>query len=388
MRQFLNIRPLQFAREFLATEAAGGVVMIAFATLAIALANSSFSDSYRQLIAYPLTAHMTVSDFTKDILMAIFFFAVGMELKCEMLEGALAAKGQKILPLIAALGGIALPALLYLLITHGAANLRAGWAIPTATDIAFALCVLRLAGPALPQPAKIFLLAIAIYDDLAAILIVALCYAGGITITPLLISVGIIAIMALLNALHVSRVGIYLLLGIALWFAIHASGIHATIAGVLTGVLIPMRSNHHAPLLGPLLHHLHPYVAFGILPAFAFTSAGVDLRQLSIADMFSALPMGIALALFVGKQLGILGATWACVRLHLAPLPKGVNWRTVYGVAIIAGIGFTMSLFIGKLAFPSGEALEAVKIGVIGGSLLSSLAGLIYLRLRWVRVAV
>lgn len=387
MRRLLSKRPLSFAREFLATEAAGGVVMITVAALAILLANSALSEGYRALISYPLSEHMTLASFTKDVLMAIFFFAVGMELKCEMREGALSAKGQKILPLIAALGGIVMPALFYLFVTSAHPEFRAGWAIPTATDIAFALCVLRLAGSSLPQPARIFLLAIAIYDDLAAILIVALFYAGGIALTPLLLSAGLIGIMLALNARHVSAVGVYLLLGIALWFTVHASGIHATIAGVLTGVLIPMRSNSHAPLLAPLLHRLHPYVAFGILPIFAFTSAGVDLRQLSLSDMFSALPMGIALALFFGKQLGILGATWLCVRLRLAPLPAGVNWRMVYGVAIIAGIGFTMSLFIGKLAFPSGAALEAVKLGVILGSLLSTLGGLIYLRLRWVRAA-
>ncbi len=385
MRRFLHLRPLAFAREFLATEAAGGLVMIAAATLAILFANSSLSPHYLALISYPLGAHMTLAEFTKDVLMALFFFAVGMELKCEMREGALAAKGQKMLPLIAALGGIVLPALLYLLITQNAPELRAGWAIPTATDIAFALCVLRLAGPALPQPAKIFLLAIAIYDDLAAILIVALFYAGGVALQPLLVSAAIVAAMALLNARQVSARSLYLLLGIALWFAVHASGIHPTIAGVITGVMIPMRTRSQAPLLAPLLHRIHPYIAFGILPVFAFTSAGVDMRAITVADAFSALPLGIALALFFGKQIGIFLATFLCVRLRLAPLPAGVNWRMVYGVAIIAGIGFTMSLFIGKLAFTGGEALEEVKLGVITGSLLSSLGGLIYLRLRWVR---
>jgi NhaA family Na+:H+ antiporter len=377
----------EFAKHFLKMEAAGGIVMLAFAALAIVLANSAFSGGYQAIITLPLGEGATLTSFTKDVLMAIFFFAVGMELKCEMREGALSQPGQKLLPLIAAAGGIILPAALYLAITAGHPETRAGWAIPTATDIAFALCVLRLAGPALPQPAKIFLLAIAIYDDLAAILIVALFYSSGISLVALSLVALLVAVMAYLNHREVSRILPYLLLGVALWFAVREAGIHPTVAGVISGVMIPMRARTSAPLLAPLLHHLHPYVAFGILPLFAFTSAGVDMRGLALNDLFAALPMGIVLALFFGKQIGIFGATYACVKLGLAPLPKGVNWRMVYGVSIIAGIGFTMSLFIGKLAFPNGALGDAVKLGVIAGSLLSSLWGLLYLRLRWVKTS-
>lgn len=369
-------------RAFLTTEAAGGMVMIGAAVIALLLANSPLSVSYTNFIDAPLLAGLSVSAFTKDVLMAIFFFAVGMELKCEMREGALSAPGQKLLPLVAALGGIVIPALLYLALTGFDPALRGGWAIPTATDIAFALCVLRLAGPALPTAAKAFLLAIAIYDDLAAIIIVALFYTGGLILTPLLASGAIIALMMFLNHRHVASAALYLALGAALWFALHETGIHPTVAGVVTGILIPLRARDGAPLLAPLLHTLHPYVAFIILPLFAFTAAGVDVRGLTFADATSPLPMAIALSLFIGKQIGIFGATLAAVKIGLAPLPTRVRGREVYGVAIIAGIGFTMSLFIGQLAYAGAHGLEAVKLGVLAGSVASAAWGLIYLRAR------
>ncbi len=372
----------EFARHFFLLEAAGGVVMLAFAALAIALANSPFSQGYQTLIHAPLFGHFHVSSFTKDVLMVIFFFAIGMELKIEMREGALAEKGQKILPLIAALGGIAVPALLYLTITRNQPQLQSGWAIPTATDIAFAMCVLRLIGSAVPTSAKIFLLAIAIYDDLAAIVIIAFFYSSGVALMPLGILAALAALLYGLNRAHVSSLIPYLAIGVALWFTLHAAGIHPTVAGVMTGIAIPMRRRDGTPLLAASLHRLHPFVAFAILPLFAFTSAGVDLRTIPMAQAFSALPVGIALALFFGKQIGILGATWLAVTLRIAALPGGVNWRMVYGVAVLAGIGFTMSLFIGKLAFTDALLLDDVKLGVLAGSLLSTLWGLLYLRLR------
>ncbi|MFZ4540211.1 MAG: Na+/H+ antiporter NhaA [Rickettsiales bacterium] len=369
-------------KNFLELESAGGIVMIAAAAFAILLANSPLSQGYHQLITANLFGHVDVELLVKDVLMVIFFFAIGMELKIEMREGALAAKGQKILPLIAAIGGIVVPAMLYLAITHDQPQLHAGWAIPTATDIAFALCVLRLIGPAVPQPAKIFLLAIAIYDDLAAILIIALFYSSGLAIFPLAAVAALGALLYILNRVHISSLIPYLLTGIALWFALHEAGIHPTVAGVMTGIAIPLRKKSGDPLLNNLLHKIHPSVAFLILPIFAFTSAGVDIRGISIAAAFSALPVGITLALFFGKQLGILAATYACVKGRLASLPNGVNWPLVYGIAILAGIGFTMSLFIGKLAFTGAEMQDELKLGVLAGSLLSSLWGLIYLRTR------
>ncbi len=372
----------EHARHFLLLESAGGIVMLAFAALAIVLANSPLSDSHTALIHAPLVAEFTLSHFTNDVLMVIFFFAVGMELKLEMCEGALSEKGQKILPLIAALGGIAVPALLYLFITRNQPELHAGWAIPTATDIAFAMCVLRLVGGSVPAPAKIFLLAIAIYDDLAAILIIAIFYSSGLALLPLAaIAILGVALYAL-NRANVSHLLPYLAIGVALWFALHAAGIHTTVAGVMVGIAIPLRTRSGDALLSHTLHSIHPAVAFLILPLFAFTSAGVDLRTVPIAQALSALPVGIALALFFGKQVGILGATYAAVKLGLSPLPKGVNWPLVYGISILAGIGFTMSLFIGKLAFSDAILLDEVKIGVLAGSLLSTLWGILYLRAR------
>lgn len=356
--------------------------MILAAAFALILANSPLSTSYHALITAPVIHGMNVGLFIQDVLMVLFFFTVGLELKSEMREGALAAPGQKVLPLIAALGGIALPALLYLAITHGHPELRAGWAIPTATDIAFALCVLRLLGARIPAAAVMFLLAVAIYDDLAAILIIALAYSSGIALLPLLAVAAICALLYLFNRVHVCHYLPYLALGIVLWFAIHHAGIHPTIAGVITAIAIPMRGHKGAPMLAPLLHRLHPWVAFGVLPLFAFTAAGVDLRGIALSDAIAPLPLGIALALFIGKQLGIFAATFAAVRLRLAPLPTGMSWGQLYGIAILAGIGFTMSLFIGVLAFPSPESLDSVKLGVLGGSLISAGFGIIFLRSR------
>lgn len=370
----------EFAKHFLLLEAAGGIVMIATALLALILVNSPVSTQYHLLLGEPIVGHMNLSLFVKDVLMVIFFFAVGMELKCEMREGALSQKGQKILPLVAAVGGIVIPAALYLLITRFHPELRAGWAIPTATDIAFALCVLKLIGPSIPQPAKIFLLAIAIYDDLAAILIIALFYSTGLALIPLAAVAALTGVLYVLNRTHITHLAPYLLVGIAMWFALHEAGIHPTIAGVFTALAIPMRTRKGKPLLAKYLHRLHPYVAFGVLPLFAFTAAGVDVRDITPAQLFSPLPVAITFALFFGKQIGIFWATFACVKLGLAPLPKHVTWRLVYGVSILAGIGFTMSLFIGELAFSAPGINEEVKLGVLTGSLLSSFAGFLYLR--------
>jgi NhaA family Na+:H+ antiporter len=372
----------EHARRFLLLESAGGIVMIATALVAILLANSTWSEGYKAIIEAPVFAEFYVSNFTKDVLMVFFFFAIGMELKLEMREGALSAKGQKILPLIAAAGGIALPALLYLTITRNHPELQSGWAIPTATDIAFAMCVVRLLGNKVPPAAKIFLLAIAIYDDLAAILIIAFFYSSGLALLPLLAVVGLGAALYALNRAHICHLLPYLAIGIALWFALHAAGIHTTVAGVMVGIAIPMRHRDGTAFLSHVLHLFHPYVAFAILPIFAFTSAGVDLRNIPLDQAFSALPMGIALALFFGKQIGIFGATFAAVKLGIAPLPKQVNWGLVYGVSILAGIGFTMSLFIGKLAFTDPLLSDEVKLGVLAGSLLSTVWGIVYLRLR------
>lgn len=381
MRRKLRMTPLSLVREFLALEAAGGLVMLIAAGLALFVANSSWNEHYEQLRGFALTPHMSLELFVNDVLMTIFFFAVGMELKCEMKEGALSQKGQSTLPLMAALGGVILPALIYLILTRHEPSLQQGWAIPTATDIAFALCALRLIGPQVPQAAKIFLLAIAMYDDLMAILIIGIFYAHAPSVLALGISAGIIAILALLNRFHLSHRLPYLLFGAVLWQSLHGAGIHPTLAGVLTAFAIPMRNKFTRPLLAPFLHHLHPWVAFLILPAFAFINAGVDLRGLSLDQALSPLPVAIALALVIGKQLGIFGAVYLAIRTRRAALPEGVNWPTTYGIAVMAGIGFTMSLFIGNLAFHGASGMDNVKLGVLAGSLISAVWGMIWLRL-------
>lgn len=375
--------------QFLANEAAGGMVMIACAALAMILANSALAGYYHAFVNMPLSLsfgdvalHMPFSIFVKDVLMAIFFLLVGMELKREMLEGFLSQKGQKVLPLIAALGGVVTPALIYLAINQGIPEHSAGWAIPTATDIAFAVCVLSLLGKRVPPAAKIFLLAIAIYDDLAAIIIIAVFYSSGVAMVPLAIAAGITALMYLANRARVDMLTIYLLLGAVLWHFVHEAGIHTTVAGMITGLMIPLRptaTDSDSPL-NRLMHFLHPWVAFVILPLFAFASAGVSLAGITPAILLDPLPLGIALGLFVGKQLGIFGATYAGVKLGLAARPEGTSWLMLYGVSAIAGIGFTMSLFVGFLAFTGEELHNATKLGVIAGSLLSTLAGIVIMK--------
>lgn len=303
--------------EFFRTETAGGIVMIAAAILALAASNSPAGPWYQATTA-PLTHAVN------NVLMVFFFFLVGMELKKEMLTGVLSDKKQIMLPLVAAIGGMVAPALLFMLINKDVPEHWNGWAIASATDIAFAVCVLTLVAKSAPPALKIFLLAIAIFDDLGAILIIALFYGGE-------------------GAAH-----------------------YTTLAGVVMGFVIPAR------YLDRTIHLLHPWVAFLVLPIFAFVTAGVDIRGIPVSAFLSHLPLGVALGLFLGKQIGIFGATWMLVRAGFARLPEGTSWRQVYGVSIIAGIGFTMSLFIGQLAFSDALLQEQVKIGVIVGSLLAT----------------
>ncbi len=373
------IRRLSRIQEFLHTEAAGGLVMLLCAALALMAANSALASEYAALREVTI-GHMKLPVFVNDVLMAIFFFAVGMELKREMGEGVLATASQRVLPLIAALGGIIAPALIYL---HFNPEILAhGWAIPTATDIAFAICVVSLLGKRVPVAAKIFLLAIAIYDDLAAIIIIAAFYSEGVATQPLLLSGIIAAAMFLYNRNGGTCLVIYLLLGAALWHYVHLSGIHSTVAGMFTGLMIPLRvdgAKSHSPL-NHLLERLHPFVAFGILPLFAFTTAGVKLTGIDIGALMQPLPLGIALGLLIGKPLGIFAATFIAVKLSLAKLPQGANWGMMLGIASIAGIGFTMSLFIAALALNSTALRDAATLGVMVGSLLSALVGASVLR--------
>lgn len=360
--------------EFFSQEAAGGVVMLVAAAMAMAMANSSGADFYKAFIHAALPGGIDLHFAVADILMPVFFLFVGLELKYEMMEGALATSSQRVLPLVAALGGIAFPALLYLALTHDQPGLAQGWAVPTATDIAFAICIVNLAGARVPAAAKIFLLAIAIYDDLAAILIIALFYTNDLALGPLGMAGLVLVAMLAVNRYTSARPWLLALPGLLLGYLLHQAGVHTTVAGMVTGLLIAK------PFVKTTAHRLHPYVAFGILPVFAFVSAGVDFSGLSLSILTEPLALGIALSLFLGKQLGVFGATMAAVKLGWARLPEDTSPRHLYPIAIIAGIGFTMSLFIGQLAFNDPLLGNELKIGVLAGSLASALAGLFLLR--------
>lgn len=362
--------------DFIHEESAGGIIMIAFTVLALVLANSPLSAWYD-------STTRPAAHFVKDVLMVLFFFSVGMELKREMVEGLLSQKGQVMMPLVAAIGGMAVPALFYAALNHSDAVTAHGWAIPSATDIAFALAILMLFGKAAPPAAKILLLAIAIFDDLGAILIIAFFYNSQVAPLPLALTALGAGILFLLNKKQVSALTPYLAMLVYLWFCLHASGIHTTIAGVAVGLAIPLRDkqNSENSPLGKALHFLHPWVVFGVLPIFAFTSAGVSLAGVEIKEFFAPMPLGIALGLFIGKQIGIFGSIFLLVKLRLAPKPEGLNWLHIYAVSLLAGIGFTMSLFIALLAFPEPHLQDIAKIGIISGSLLSTVFGglLLYL---------
>ncbi len=382
--------PGKLVADFIRTESASGVVMIISAVMALIFANSPWSGIYEQVIKTPLSfgigdsvATHAFKDWVKDILMVFFFLVVGLELKREMLEGVLSKKGQVMLPLAAAAGGMLIPAIIYLAMNfrHGA-NLS-GWAIPSATDIAFALCVLNLVGRSVPQAAKVFLLAVAIFDDLGAILIITIAYNANLSLIPLLLSLLGAGFLLLLNLKNIRHLTPYFLAGIYLWFCFYHAGLHTTLAGVLVGMAIPMRDksqNHHSPL-NRCMHMLHPWVSFLVLPVFALTSAGVNFAGMSVGDILNPLPLGIILGLFIGKQIGIFGSVWLLVKTRLAQRPEGASWMHIYGVSVIAGIGFTMSLFIGLLAFHEESAQNLVKIGVISGSLLSAIWGWMVFRI-------
>ncbi|MFZ4762169.1 MAG: Na+/H+ antiporter NhaA [Alphaproteobacteria bacterium] len=376
--------------RFLQTESAGGMAMMAAAAMAMLLMNSPWRIEFAEFIHIPVgfsfgswQATEPLSHWVKDILMAFFFLLVGLELKREMLEGVISEKKQMLLPLLAALGGILCPTLLFFIITSQRVEYWHGWAIPSATDIAFAVCVLMLVAPKTPHGLKILLLAIAIFDDLAAIVIIAVFYSKTIILLPLLWALLGVGGLFLLNVSHVKALTPYLLLGIFLWCCLYQSGLHPTLAGVITGMAIPLKRGDdahgemgHSPL-GQLMHFLHPVVNFVILPIFALTTAGVDLQGVS---GLSLLAVAIALSLFLGKQAGIMAAIWLMVRYKIAALPMGINWRQIYGVAVLAGIGFTMSLFIGLQAFDDVGHQEEMKLGVLLGSVLSAIWGCMVLR--------
>lgn len=377
------------ALAFFQHEAAGGIVLLAAAVLALAMQNSPASQLYDGLLETPLSLRIGAFELDKpllhwinDGLMAIFFFLVGLEIKRELLVGELSTRQQAALPLLAAAGGMAVPALIYALINRGDAAALNGWAIPAATDIAFAVGVLALLGPRIPSSLKVFLLALAIIDDLGSIVIIAVFYTSALSLLALALAAVGIAALAALNRADVTSVAAYALVGLFIWVCVLESGVHATLAGVVTALAIPLkpaRGEGHG-MLERLEESLHPWVTFGVLPAFAFANAGVSLAGLTPAKLAGAIPLGIALGLFLGKPIGIFGCSLAAIRLRLAGKPDGATWAQLLGVAMLGGIGFTMSLFIGMLAFPGPEHAADIRIGVLLGSLASALAGYLVLR--------
>ena len=374
-------------RDFLKQESAGGIVLIVAAALALLAANTMFSGSYFGALDTPVS--VAVGSFAidkplllwiNDGLMAVFFFLVGLEVKREVVEGQLSSWNQASLPLVAAIGGMAMPALIFVGLNMGSPANISGWAIPAATDIAFALGILSLLGPRVPVALKALLLAIAVIDDIGAITIIALFYSGSIDTAMLGGGALALAAMIVLNRFKVGSSIPYILLAIVLWVFILKSGVHATLAGVAAAMTIPMRARDGSQPLERMEHFLHPWVAFLVIPIFGFANAGVSLGGLEFADLLAPLPLGIALGLLIGKQIGIFGFAFIAVKTGLARLPENVGWRQVHGVSLLAAIGFTMSLFIGNLAFDSAAQVDAVKIGVLSGSVIAALAGFFLLK--------
>jgi NhaA family Na+:H+ antiporter len=375
--------PAAALRRFLALESAGGILLACAAALAIALANSPLERFYALFLDTPVEVRFGAFEIAKplllwinDGLMALFFFTVGLELKREVVHGELSAPSQIALPAVAALGGMALPALVYAALNWGDPVRIRGWAIPAATDIAFALGVLSLLGPRVPQSLKVFLMTLAILDDLGAIVIIAVFYTADLSGASLGIAAAMLVVLLALNRAGVQRVAPYAIVGLVLWASVLKSGVHATLAGAALAAFIPARSARR------LEEDLHGLVALGILPLFAFANAGVSLRGVTLESLLLPVPLGIAAGLLLGKTAGVLLATWGAVRLGLASLPAEAKWSDMAGIAALCGIGFTMSLFIGGLAFEGALAEYGVqtRLGILAGSLASALAGYAALR--------
>ncbi|MDC0054535.1 Na+/H+ antiporter NhaA [Candidatus Pelagibacter sp.] len=369
---------------FFKLEAASGLVLLFAAIIALFISNSNFSALYFNTLnnyifigINEIGLKLTVIHWINDALMAIFFFFVTLEIKREFLQGELSSIKQALLPIIAAVGGMLVPALVYVYINFGDAETLNGWAIPSATDIAFSLGVLSLLGRRVPLSLKVFLTALAIIDDLGAILIIALFYSGDLSIKYLSLMLIAFLILLVINKFNVKKFLPYLVVGLFLWDFTHNSGIHATIAGVLLAMTIPHRKKEKDfSLLIKIEHSISPYVAFGIMPLFAFANAGVSLDGLSFSSLLDKVPLGIVLGLFFGKQLGVFVFSYISIKLKIAQMPNNSNWFNFYGVGVLTGIGFTMSLFVGNLAFVENmQYIDGVKIGVLTGSLLSTLFG-------------
>ena len=382
-----SISPAERLRAFIASESVGGIILIVAAALALAIANSPLLPDYQKLLSTPVAfsaGSLVAIDkplllWINDGLMALFFFLIGLEVKREIVTGQLRSWKQASLPIIAAIGGMAIPAIVFVALNLGSPENLRGWAIPAATDIAFALGLLALLGSRVPVALKALLLAIAIIDDIGAIAIIAIFYTENMNLAALALALVPAAAMLLLNRAGVARTIPYFLFAALLWICVLKSGVHATLAGVVTALFVPIATGDERPL-ERLEHALHPWVAFLILPIFAFANAGVSFAGAGLDALLAPLSLGIAAGLVIGKQLGIFGACWLAVKAGWARLPEGVGFRHVYGLSCLAGIGFTMSLFIGNLAFADPQQIAAVKFGVLGGSLVSAITGIVVLR--------
>jgi len=377
-------------KEFLHKESAGGLLLVGAAVVAMVLVNSPLDFLYFALLDTPVSIQVGALVLDKplllwinDGLMAVFFFLIGLEIKREVLEGELSDPARLVIPAIAAVGGMAVPAMVYIAMNQGDPAALAGWAIPTATDIAFALGVLSLLGSRVPNALKLFLLTLAIIDDLGAIIIIALFYSGDLSMISLAVASAALITLFLMNKKGVTKIAPFILVGAVLWMAVLKSGVHATLAGVVLAFFIPLKgpANGESPLLH-LEHILHPYVAFAILPIFAFANTGLDFTGLSLESLLHPVPLGIATALILGKQVGVFAFSWIAIKLRLGKLPEGVNWLSIYGVSALCGIGFTMSLFISGLAaeeIGTGEMVDD-RLGILLGSLISALIGFLVLK--------
>ena len=385
-------------KDYLKKDSTAGILLIVVTLLALLMQNSPLSDIYTQFLHTPVEIRFGALHIAKplllwvnDGLMAIFFFLIGLEVKREVLEGHLSSLSQVTLPGIAALGGMLVPALIFIAFNMHDEFALKGWAIPTATDIAFALGILSLLGSRVPVSLKIFLMALAIIDDLGAIVIIALFYTSELSVTSMSIAAGALALLFAMNRMNVAKKAAYIIVGIILWVSVLKSGVHATLAGVALAFLIPMHSKdpngNSFSMAHEMEHGLHYWVAFFILPLFAFVNAGVDLRNISLSEMAGSVPMGIMLGLFVGKQLGVFGFSWLAIKTGIASMPKDANFKMLYGVSILTGIGFTMSLFVDTLAYGDTKLFHyADKLAILLGSFLSGVVGYLVLK-RTIRSA-
>ena len=383
---------MKIIEEFIQRESSAGITLMFVTVAALLLKNSPLSEVYNAFLHTPVEVRFGALHIDKplllwinDGLMAVFFLLIGLEVKREILEENLSSWSQAALPVIAAVGGMAVPALIYVALNSGEELAMLGWAIPTATDIAFALGILSLLGDRVPVSLKIYLMALAIIDDLGAIVIIAVFYTTDLSHLSLIVACLSLLALVLLNRFEVTKKAAYVLLGVVLWVSVLKSGVHATLAGVALAFTIPLASTdkdgNMFSLSKSMEHDLHPWVAFLILPLFAFVNAGVDLRGMSLAQMSASVPLGIMLGLFIGKQAGVFGFSWVAIKLKLASMPNGSSWRQLYGVAVLTGIGFTMSLFIDSLAFEDDMVYQyADKLAVLLGSFFSGLAGYLILR--------